>query len=213
MGDPKKLRKKYSAPAHPWSKVAIEEEGKLVQQYGLKKKKEIYIHSSFLKKYKDITKRLIADHSVQGKKEGEQMLGKLQRLGLLPAGAKLDEVLSLKLHHVLERRLQSIAHMKGLARTMNQSRQLIVHRHIRIGNKEITSPGYLVLTEEEKDIAFKSNSPWAEEGHPERLTTAPAKMPAKEETQEEQEIKAEEKPKTPKIKVPSTKNATRGKTS
>ena len=118
MGDPKKAKKRYFTPAHPWNKVAIEEEGKLKKDYGLKNKKEIYIASSFLKKYKDITKRLIADRTAQGEKEKLQMLEKLQRIGLLPTGAKLDHVLSLQLKDILDRRLQSVVCKKGFAKTI-----------------------------------------------------------------------------------------------
>ena len=125
MGDPKKAKKRYFTPAHPWNKVAIEEEGKLKKDYGLKNKKEIYIASSFLKKYKDI----------------------------------------------IDRRLQSIVCKKGLAKTMNQARQFIVHRHIAIGDKEITSPAYILPLEEESKMVFRSTSTLSAEDHPERMTS------------------------------------------
>ena len=38
MGDPKKIRKKYSTPKHPWEGARIEEEKKLLKDYGIKKK-------------------------------------------------------------------------------------------------------------------------------------------------------------------------------
>ena len=84
MGDPKKFRKKYQTPAHPWIKADIEENKLLTREYGLRTKKEILIAHSFLKKYKNIAKRLIAQDTDQGRKEQEQVLDKLQRLGLLP---------------------------------------------------------------------------------------------------------------------------------
>ncbi len=175
MGDPKKFKKKYDTPAHPWSKQAIEKEGQLRKDYGLKKKKEIYIASSFLKKYKDIAKRLIADKSVQGAKERQQMMEKLQRLGLLPADAKLDQVLSLELKDILERRLQSLVCRKGLAKSMNQARQFITHRHIMIGAKEITSPSYVASLQEESELAFQNRSALKSTDHPERSIPASAK--------------------------------------
>ncbi len=33
MGDPKKQRKKYSGPQHPWKRARIEEEKVLVEEY------------------------------------------------------------------------------------------------------------------------------------------------------------------------------------
>lgn len=182
MGDPKKSKKQYFTPAHPWNKTAIDEERILMQDYGLQKKKEIYIHNSFLKKYKDIAKRLIADKTVQGEREKAQMMAKLQRLNLLGAGARLDDVLSLQLPNILDRRLQSVVDKKGLARSMKQARQFITHRHIRIGDKEITSPGYLVSSEEESVLNFKADSPLADDAHPQRVTIAlPRKEPKKRE--------------------------------
>ena len=148
-----------------------------MQDYGLQKKKEIYVHSSFLKKYKDIAKRLITDKTIQGEREKSQMMAKLQRLNLLGAGAKLDDVLSLQLSHVLDRRLQSIVYKKGFARSMKQARQFITHRHIKLGEKEITSPGYLVLSDEEAVLSFKPDSALADDTHPQRVTIA---LPRKE---------------------------------
>jgi len=168
MGDPRKRRKKYSTPVHPWNKVEIDENKVLRREYGLRIRKELLIADSFLKKYKNIAKKLIADETVQGEKEKKQMLDKLQRLGLLSEGAGLDSVLSIELKDVLERRLQSVICRKSLARTMKQARQFITHRHIVVGDKEITAPSYLVSTEEENKLGFKGKSGLASEDHPER---------------------------------------------
>ncbi len=168
MGDIKKLKKQYNTPMHPWSKVAIEEEGKLMKEYGLSIKREIYIASTFLKKYKNIAKKLIARKTVQGEKEKKQIMEKLQHYGLLPAGAELDLILGLQTKDILERRVQSIIFRKNLARTMKQARQFIVHRHVMIGDKEITSPSTLLTSKQESMITFKTKSSLASEDHPER---------------------------------------------
>lgn len=169
MGDPKKLKKKYFTPRHPWNKTNIETEGVIKKEYGLKNKKEIFIASSFLKKYKDIAKKLIATKTVQAEKEKAQILTKLQLLGLLPTGADLDQILGLELKQLMERRLQSLVFRKGLAKTMNQARQFIIHRHIKIGEQEIARPSYIVSLEEENSISFKDNSTLFDENHPERV--------------------------------------------
>ncbi len=178
MGDIKRLRKKYSTPAHPWISADIEEAKKLKADYGLLRRKEILIASSFLKKYKDLAKKLIADPTAQGKKEAQQLMGKLRRLGMLSAGAQLEDVLSLSLTNVLERRLQTQVFRKKLSRSMKQARQFITHRHIAVGDCEITSPSYLVAQEEEGRITFKGRSPLAAEGHPERAAIAEIDVPA-----------------------------------
>lgn len=172
MGDPKKLKKKYNPLAHPWIRSNIEEGKILKKEYGLTKYTEILIASSFLKKYKDIAKKLIADKTAQGEKEKKQMMDKLQRLGLIQTGAGLDEVLSIQVKDVLERRIQSVVFRKGLARTMKQSRQFITHRHITIGNKEITSPGHMLTVEEESNLVFRPSSNLASAEHPERVALA-----------------------------------------
>ena len=172
MGDPKKFRKKHSRPIHPWNKKNIDEEKILVREYGLVKKKEIYSADLFKKKYMGIAKRLIAETSTQGEKEKKQVLDKLQKLGLISSIAGLDNLLGLELKDILERRLQSIVFRRGLARSMKQARQFIVHRHIIINEKEITSPAYLVSMSEEMAIRFKAKSSLANEEHPERVDTA-----------------------------------------
>lgn len=178
MGDPKRLRKKYIPPAHPWNRQAIESERLLVKQYGLRRKKEIFKQNSFLKKYKDIAKRLIADTSAQGKKEREQMMQKLQRQGFISAGAALDDILSLQISHVLARRLQSVVVQKGLARSMAQARQFITHGHIHVGSQSITSPSYLVRVED--IVTFRPTSTLGKEDHPERVPLSVMQVEKKE---------------------------------
>jgi small subunit ribosomal protein S4 len=169
MGDPKKPKKKYETPRHPWNKASIDIDREIRKEFGLRNRKELLIAESFLKKYKDIAKRLIADTTVQGEKEEGQIIGKMQRLGLLSAGAKLDNILSLELKDVLERRLQSIIFRRGLARSMRQARQFITHRHVRVGAKEITAPGFIVSLEEESALTFRESSNLADAEHPERV--------------------------------------------
>ncbi len=192
MGDPKKLRKKYSTPVHPWNKGDIDRAKGLRREFGLNIRKEVLIADSFLKKYKDIAKRLIADTSKQGVLEKKQMMDKLSRLGLISAGAELDGVLSLTIQDVLNRRIQSVTYRKGLARSMKQARQFIVHRHITLDGKDITSPSYLLSVEEESKLKFKDKSALSDENHPERVQEVP-EVEVKTETPKE-EAKAESKP-------------------
>ena len=42
MGQPRKSRKKYNTPPHPWNAERIKNENKLMTKYGLKNKKEIF---------------------------------------------------------------------------------------------------------------------------------------------------------------------------
>ena len=197
MGDPKQFRKKYNTPRHPWIRATIESERVVLKDYGLVKKKEIHIANSFIKKYRDIAKRLIAISTIpQAQKEKEQILNKLQDLGLLPSGAELEQILGLELKDVLSRRLQSVVYRKGLARSMNQARQFITHRHIIIGDQEISSPSYLVSVAEEGAVTFKQKSALADAEHPERviLTKGEASAPKAEAQSKDKKNEAVEAP-------------------
>src|SRR3989338_308455 len=188
MGDPKKFRKKYETPAHPWNKTAIEEQRKVRKEYGMKNRREILRVSSFIRKYKKLAKKLVGRQTEQGEKEKQQIMGKLFRLGLLKPGAILDDILGLQLNDVMDRRLQSIVYRKGFARTMSQARQFITHRHVLVGDNEITTPTYLVSLEEEAQIRFKENSTLASEEHPERARVQKAQpQEAKKEAEEKEE--------------------------
>lgn len=172
MGDPKKARKKYQTPGHPWRKERVVGEKELKREYGLPRNKEIWKNASALGAFKKQAKRLVTLATEQAGKEKEQMFTKLIKLGILKTTlneAQIDDVLSLSVRDVLERRLQTIVLKKGLARSMKQARQLITHEHIKIGDKKIKSPSYFVSIEEEANVRFAENSPLADENHPERI--------------------------------------------
>lgn len=152
MGDPRKQRKSYDTPSHPWRKGRIEKEKELVRKYGLKNKKDIWKAESKLRQIRRIARNLLSSHGEQAKKEEAQLMSKLQKLGLLKGEADLDSVLGLTIEDILERRLQSLVHRKGLARSPKQARQLVVHGHIRVGGRRIKSPSYLVPVEQEETI-------------------------------------------------------------
>jgi small subunit ribosomal protein S4 len=76
----------------------------------------------------------------------------LNRLGLVNEGATLDDILNLKIEDLLERRLQNIIMRKTGNKSPYFSRQLVVHRHVSIGNRFINLPGYLVKKNEEQQI-------------------------------------------------------------
>jgi len=95
-----------------------------------------------------------------------QILGRLKRLGILPEGAVLDNILDLAMEDILERRLQTLVLRRGLAKTTYQARQLITHGHIAIGDRKVFSPSYLVHKEEEDDLDYASTSALANAEHP-----------------------------------------------
>jgi len=167
MGHPKKPRKKYSTPSHPWQKERIDEEKELSRNYGLKNKKEIWRSSTILSKFKRQAKKLSALDTKQSKLETEQLMNRLKSYGLISEGT-YDEVLGLNIESILNRRLQSIIVGKKLARTVKQARQMITHGHVKVGDKTISSPAYLVKIKEEDLITFNDKSSFSDEAHPER---------------------------------------------
>jgi len=169
MGDPRKKRKKYETPKHPWKASRIQSEKEISKEYAFKNKRGIWKMQSLLREFTSQAKKLSTATTEQGKKEKEQLIKKLFRLGLIKENAQLDDILNLGLNDILERRLQTILFRKSLSRTMKQARQFITHHHILVGGKIITSPSYLVLSDEENRISFKQKSSLAKEDHKERI--------------------------------------------
>jgi len=168
MGDPKKQKKKYQTPLHPWQKLRIEEEKEIIKSYGLKNKKEIWKMNSFLRKINHQIKKLTSLQNKQAELEKKKILDRLQKLGLATKTSNLDEILGLTLKNIMERRLQTVLVRKFIASSMNQARQFITHKHVAVNGKKITSPSYLVSVIEENSISFSSNSPFSDANHPAR---------------------------------------------
>jgi small subunit ribosomal protein S4 len=175
MGDPKRQRKKYDTPRFPWRTDVLQAELKLLGQYGLRNKRELWRHRTELSKFRGIARSLLGMSAEQRRKLETQLLGKLHRLGILPEKAALDDVLDLSIQDILERRLQTIVFEKGLAQSVYQARQLITHRHIVIGKQMVYSPGYLVLRDEEATIAYAPTSPLSSSNHPLRASVQAAR--------------------------------------
>ncbi|MDI3474173.1 MAG: small subunit ribosomal protein [Candidatus Woesearchaeota archaeon] len=177
MGDPKKQKKRYETPRHPWKKDRIELEKGLIVEYGLKNHKEVWKARSFVKRATDQAKKLIGEKTEKKDVEKKNLIRRLQKYGLIQADAGLDKVFDIQPKDVLERRLQTIAVRKGLCKSMKQARQMIVHGHITVGGKKQTSPSYLVMTSEENSIAFSPASPFSDENHPEIIKIIESKEP------------------------------------
>ena len=170
MGDPKKPKKKYSRPKKIWDKERIGVDRELVKEYGLRNKKELWKAETFLREIRNQAKLLIAKRGEeQADKEREQLISRLVKLNLVNPGAVLEDVLGLELKSVFDRRLQSLVVKKGLAKSIRQSRQFIVHGHISIGEGKINVPSYLVKADEENKIKFSINSNLSKDDHPERI--------------------------------------------
>lgn len=190
MGDPRKLRNKFERPKKLWDADRIRHDKTLKMEYGLKSMSELWRSTAELKKYRREARRLLSLTEEERRSDAEKILRKLARLGIMKEGSVLDDVLSLEVRTILERRLQTLVTRRGLARTMSQSRQLITHGFIGIGGRKLTRPGYVVSLEEEAAIAY----------------TRPIEIAVRPEEEEKpEEAKPEEaKPAEPKEEKPAT---------
>ncbi|MBX5327511.1 MAG: 30S ribosomal protein S4 [Candidatus Bathyarchaeia archaeon] len=166
MGDPKKQSKKYETPRFPWRTDTLQAELKLLGEYGLRNKHELWRHRTMLSRFRGIARSLLGMPQEQREVLEKQLLTRLNRLGILPETAVLDDVLDLAIENILERRLQTLVHRKGLAKSIHQARQLIIHGHIAIDKKRVRAPSYLVLKDEEAKITFSPTSALANPEHP-----------------------------------------------
>ncbi|MCE4627761.1 MAG: 30S ribosomal protein S4 [Desulfurococcales archaeon] len=162
MGDPRKPRKKWEGPKHPWIKERLLRENQLVGKYGLRNKKELWKAETLARKFRHRARNLLALPEDEREEAQRVLLERLYQLGLVDKNAILDDILGITAEHILERRLQTIVHKKGLAKTIYQARQLIVHGHIAIGGRRVTSPGYLVTRDEEELVDYAPGSPFKE---------------------------------------------------
>ncbi|MGA2766833.1 MAG: 30S ribosomal protein S4 [Candidatus Bathyarchaeia archaeon] len=174
MGDPKKQRKKYDTPRFPWRTDIMQGELKLIGEYGLRNKHELWRQETMLSKFRGIARSLIGQTLGERKKMEDELLARLKKLDVLDETAVLDDVLDLTIEDILERRFQTIVFRKGLAKTMQQARQLIGHGHMTIGNRRVTTPGYIVPKPEEDQITYTPKSSLANPAHPLRQTIAVA---------------------------------------
>ncbi len=152
----RKLKKQIKRPKRPWDKERIENEKRILKEYGLRRKREIWKAESILREYRRRARELAAKKD----KEGEKILiEKLNKLGLLEKNAELDDVLSLSLENILDRRLQTIVFKKGLANSPRQARQFIVHGHIAVEKKRDLFPSHLIEKNKENKIDYYGTPP------------------------------------------------------
>lgn len=145
----KRKHKAYSKPKRPFDKARIEEETVIIKEYGLKNKKEIWKADARVKKMREKAKKLITASS----EDQKALFDRLQRMGL--DVHSVADVLGLDKTDYLNRRLQTIVCVKGLAPTPKTSRQMITHKRILVNGSVVSSPSYIVPVSLEDSIKIK----------------------------------------------------------
>jgi small subunit ribosomal protein S4 len=154
MGDPRKFGNKYEHPKKLWESARISEESKLKREYGLKTMRELWVMNQELKVMRREARRLLSVGEDERERDLPKLMNKLDRLGILSKGSKLEQVLSLTVKDILERRLQTRVHKKGLAKSAKQARQLITHGFISVNGRKTDSPSYLVPVSEDDSVSY-----------------------------------------------------------
>ncbi|KON30005.1 hypothetical protein AC482_05020 [miscellaneous Crenarchaeota group-15 archaeon DG-45] len=176
MGDPKKKHKRYTTPKRPYDQEALEEELRLIGAYGLRNKRELWSHRTEISRMRRMAREKLSMDPVE-RAEGERaMTVKLRGLGLIGERAGLEDILTLRIEDLMERRLQTVVYRRGMAKSLFQARQLIAHGHISMGGRKVRAPSHLVTLEDEAGLGYAASSPMAAAGHPMRRELSVSEM-------------------------------------
>jgi small subunit ribosomal protein S4 len=161
MGDPRKARKTFSRPRRIWTSDQLSRELYIIGSYGLRNKKELWKAQTEVAGFRNQARALLALPADDRRKQEERLLKYLSRLGLIDETASLDDILNLKIEHLLERRLQTMIMRKIDTKSPYTARQIVVHGHVSIGDRFVNLPGHIVRKEEENKLLVHVETPKA----------------------------------------------------
>jgi len=148
----KKLKKQYDTPSEAWDEDRIEQEKELIEEFGLRNKREVYKAESELRGLRRQARKAVA---ADDDKQIQPLLDRAHNLGLIKEDGSIENVLSLDTREILNRRIQTAVERKGFADTVKEARQLVVHGHIFVDGQKVNVPGYLLTQDEEKELELR----------------------------------------------------------
>jgi len=154
--------KTFTTPRRPFEKERLDQELKLIGEFGLRNKREVWRVKYVVTKIRTAARELLTLDEKNPRRlfEGNALLRRLIRIGVLDESKmKLDYVLSLRIDHFLERRLQTQVFKLGLAKSIHHARVLIRQRHIRVRKQVVNIPSFVVRLDSQKHIDFSLKSP------------------------------------------------------
>merc|ERR1712216_192136 len=137
--------KTFKKPRRPFEKERLDAELKLVGEFGLRNKRELWRVQMALSKIRNAARELLTLDMKDPKRifEGTALMRRMQRYGLLSEDQdKLDFVLALTPTEFLERRLQTLVFKLGL------------------GKQIVNVPSFMVKLDSQKHIDFTLTSPF-----------------------------------------------------
>ncbi len=158
------FKRTYKRPRTAWNSQQIADTHGLMQRYGLRRRRELLRAQAVVRDFRSRARQLIAQRDPA---KEQILLAKLQKLGFLPSAlaasaagasrasaATLDDVLALTVNSILDRRLQTLVHKRGMATSPLHARQVIAHGHVAVAGRRTKFPSYLVAVGEEASIAW-----------------------------------------------------------
>ncbi|XP_012293581.2 small ribosomal subunit protein uS4-like [Aotus nancymaae] len=149
--------KTYVTPWRLFEKSHLDQELKLISEYGLWNKREVWRVRFTLAKIRKAAQELLTLDEKDPRRllEGNALLRRLVLIGVLDEGKmKLHYILDLKIEDFLERRLQTQVFKLGLAKSIHHTRLLLRQCHIRVRKEVVNIPSFIVRLDSQKHMDF-----------------------------------------------------------